>query len=91
MIFGALKGHLAPRELGRERGLTRRLRLYENGFTYVSEIASWRLQNTSKYPLCHVAEYEALCSAYEQFWVFWSFWKKAFWGARRIGIGVLAQ
>jgi hypothetical protein len=29
-------------------------------------------------------------SAYERFWVFWSFWKKAFWGARRIGIGVLA-
>ena len=30
-------------------------------------------------------------SAYERFWVFWSFWKKTFWGARRIGIGVLAQ
>ena len=30
-------------------------------------------------------------SAHERFWVFWSFWKEAFWGARRIGIGVLAQ
>jgi hypothetical protein len=29
-------------------------------------------------------------SAYERFWVFWSFWKKSFWGATRIGIGVLA-
>ena len=41
------------------------------------------------FPL-HLAGHEALCSAYERFWVFWLFWKKAFWGARRIGIGALA-
>jgi hypothetical protein len=78
MIFGALKGHLAPRELGRERGLARRLRLYENGFTYVSEIASWRLQLPSKYPLCHLAGHEALSLPTSGFGCFGRFGKKHF-------------